>query len=396
MTTDSKPRVLIVNDHFGHEGGAIHGVTTYFFNILPDIDPARAELSLGILRGPHPAADRFSARAGFEPVFLNRSKWDPRALTDLCRLIRQRGVNVLHLAGMKGILLGRLAGRATGCANLIHLHDTQPPSSMMRRLQASLVPWTDLAVGCSEAVRLRAVRTFGMPADRTRTLYNGLPLERFANPGPAASQNIRRELNIPSDAPLIGLIGRFYPMKGHAKLIEALPRLRRQCPGAMLLLVGDGPTRSLCEEQARRTGFSEAVRFTGHRDDIPQVLAALDLLAMPSLFWEGLPYAAIEAAAAGVPTVAYRAPGVDEAVIDRQTGILVECGEVDRLADAMARVLNDHTFHESLAANARRHAQRFSIHRHVEQLTTIYEELAAQRQRSASRQPAAASVRPPA
>ena len=376
-------RVLFVNDHAGYPGGVIHGVTRYFLNVLPRLDPSKVNASLCFLRDRHPAAAELEGR-GLRPVFLNRGNGDPRALMGLVRLVRARGVDILHVAGMKGLLLGRIAAGITRRHAIIHLHDTKSIGVIMRFVQRRVARWTDLALGVSDPVSTLAIREFGISPDRVQTLHNGIPVGEFASPSPAARSRIRRELGISETAPVIGITGRLSSEKGHELLIRAMPLLLDRLPAAVLVVAGDGPTRPACQSLVDRFDLAEAVRFAGYRTDIPDVLAAVDVMAMPSLR-EGLPYAALEAIAAGKPVVAFAVGGLPEIVIDNITGFLAAPGDNVRLAEALSEILSDRDLSARLSEGCHRHAQNFTLERHVQRLEEIYTSVArSPRRREAS------------
>lgn len=364
-------RVLFVSDHLGHANGAVHGVTTYFLETLAAFERARVEPALCILQPPHPAAARFAA-AGLPPIFLGRSKWDPRSFADLLRLMRQREIDVLHLSGEKSLLLGRLAARLVRLPVVAHFHDALPGPRWMRWLQRRLAAHTDAAIAVSEPIRAAALDAFGLIPARVQVLHNGLDVERFAHPAADARRRIRNQLGLAPAAPTLILIGRLNPVKGQQAMIRALPRVLRQCPEAALVIVGEGPDRAACQALAREQGLAARVHFTGQRTDIPDLLAAADVAVVPSLWQEPFPFTALEAMAASRPVVAFRTGGLPEAIVDGQTGLLVPYADEDALADAVARVLTRPELATRLGAAAGRHARTFSIQRHVEQLEALY------------------------
>jgi glycosyltransferase involved in cell wall biosynthesis len=367
---DTPIKVLMMNDHMGYAGGVIHGVTRYFLSVIPHFDPGRVMVTTCFLRGEHPALADFR-RKGIEPLFLRRGKWDPRALTDLVRLVRQLKIDVVHLSGLKSCLLGRLAARMTGCRTVIHHHDTWSLKPSVGFLQRRLARWTDAALAVSDSVRLLMIREYGLPPDRVQTVHYGLDLEEFGQPAPGARERIRREFDIPHDAPTMAIIGRLVPEKGHALLLRSMPAVLERCPGAVLIVVGDGATRGACETIAGDLGIEPAVRFIGYRNDIPDILDAVDVVAMPS-FREGFGYSALEAIAAGKPVVASRIEGLPTIVQDGRTGFLVEPGDARELVEALCKLLCDLKLAQRMALDCRRHAQEFSLDRHVGRLEVIY------------------------
>jgi glycosyltransferase involved in cell wall biosynthesis len=186
----------------------------------------------------------------------------------------------------------------------------------------------------------------------------GIDLERFARGEPA----------LRVDGPLVGNVARLAEQKGHADLLEALAEL----PDVRAAIVGDGPLRAGLEAQARELGLAGRVTFTGERDDVPDLLASMDVFAFPSLF-EGLCLAVIEAQAAGVPVVATPVGGIRETVVEGETGVVVPVNDPQALAAGIRRVLADPPRARAMAEEARRRVfERFSEARMVERTLELY------------------------
>jgi glycosyltransferase involved in cell wall biosynthesis len=149
--------------------------------------------------------------------------------------------------------------------------------------------------------------------------------------------------------------------------------LRARHPDAVLLLVGDGPDRARCEALVEQLGLVRAVRFAGHRHDIADILAALDVAVVPSVCEEGFPFVALEASAAGRPVVAFESGGLPEAVLNGQTGIVVPKGDLAGLSGAIAKLLQDPALARHLGEGGRQNAMRFSMSEHVSELINLYE-----------------------
>ena len=182
----------------------------------------------------------------------------------------------------------------------------------------------------------------------------GIDLDRFDGARPA----------LRSERPLVGNVARLAPQKDHRTLIEAA----RLVPEADFVVAGDGGLRHELERQAA----GSRVRFLGARDDVPELLASLDVFAFPSLF-EGLCLAVIEAQTAGVPVVATPVGGIRETVVDGETGLLVPTGNPGGLAAAIRRLLEDRPAAEAMAAEAKRRVrERFSIERMLDETLRLY------------------------
>ena len=367
-------RVLALSDHLGHAGGKVHGGTTYFVSVLPALKEAGVQLTVCFMSYAHPAAEQLVSR-GVDPIFLNRHWADPRAYRDVKHIVARNDIQMVHLASLKSHYVGRLIARRLGLRSIIHLHDTKRLPLPIRLLQKTVAEHTDLALAVSDPVGELGVSEYGLPQEKVRTLHNGIDVERFADVDREARSRVRMELGLGEEAKVIGIIGRLADMKGQPYAIRAMPMVLEKVPEAILVLVGEGEARRRCEALVGELGLERCVKLVGQRSNMPEVLAALDVVAMPSMFGEGLPYAAIEALAAGRPVVGFPTAGIPEVVVDGETGLLVPPGDVDALAQALIRVLGDDELRERMSVGARKDAQRFTIARHVDSLIAIYREL---------------------
>src|SRR5947199_7119830 len=152
---------------------------------------------------------------------------------------------------------------------------------------------------------------------RKTVIYDGVERDRFARVDDA--EGVREEFGVPPDAALVIHVGRFSPQKNHAGLVAIARALLKRRPETVLLLVGEGSLQEEIRYRMERAGLTPRVRFAGPRDDVPRLLAAADVMVLPSL-WEGLPGVVLEALAAGVPVVASPLPGVRE-IAEHATGI---------------------------------------------------------------------------
>jgi glycosyltransferase involved in cell wall biosynthesis len=239
------------------------------------------------------------------------------------------------------------------------------------------------------------VRAEGRGAARFAVIPNGVDLSRFAAPPPPCS--LRREIAVPPEAPLIGVVARLEPEKGHAHLLAAWPRVAAAVPDAWLVIVGEG---SECQAlRARVEGMpADAARrvvFTGRRDDVAALTAELSVAVLPSLR-EAQGISLLEAMARRVPVVASAVGGIPEVVTDGVDGLLVAPAHADALADALVRLARSPALRRRLgeAGYATVH-ERFSIEAQVRWIQELYDEelrragvLAAPRGRSTNSAPA--------
>lgn len=369
------PPVLFLGDHLGYPSGIMHGVTSYFLNVLPALVGAGVDITACFLREPHPAAAALR-ESGIEPLFLSASPMDPMVVARVTRLAKERRCRIIHAAGIKATLVARVVARRLRARPIIHVHDLLYPPLLVRSLHRAFARSTDTGLCVSEAVREVAVNGYHLPPDRCRVVYNGIRIDAMRNVPPACRASLRNELHIADAADVIAMIGRMHPVKGHRSMFQMLPEIVRSCPATVLLIVGDGPERAACEALAAQLGVQDHVRFLGQRSDIPEVLSAVDLVVMPSQS-EGLGLAAIEALAAGKPVVAYGVSGLREVVSDDRDGKLVAAGDQRAFVETVVTLLRNRQLLESYSRHATTAAERFSLELHIEALLRCYREIDA-------------------
>ncbi len=284
---------------------------------------------------------------------------DVKSFWAVWRLIRRLRPSLLNVGTAKAGLLGGIAGRLSRVPVRIYtLHGIrlETTTGLKRRL---LITAERIACACahrvlcvSHSVRGRAIELELAPAERLLVVgdgsFNGVDVDRFA-PTPerlARAAQIRQELEIPRDAPVIGFVGRFTKDKGIAELARAYEAVRARFPAARLMLLGRFESGDPVPESARR--FIETdpgVIQVGYVPDPSVHYQVMDILALPT-YREGYPTVALEASAAGKPIVATLATGAIDAVEDGVTGLLVPVGD----ADALARAFLDLIEHPELAA----------------------------------------------
>jgi glycosyltransferase involved in cell wall biosynthesis len=257
--------------------------------------------------------------------------------------LRRRAVDVLHTHGYKESFLGAVMGRWAGVRWYVKTeHGRVEPSRGWKRTKMSFYRWLDHWVARGATDRVIAVSedlsrhlTASLPEGRVALIRNGLDPRRIVVSAPPAE--IRHQLGIGEHAPLFGSAGRLVPVKGLGYFLEATRTLLDDLPEARFLIIGDGPLRSDLERQARELGVAHAVHFCGFRTDIADVMNALDVFVMPSIY-EGLPMALLEASVLGKPIVASAVGGIPEVLTSLQ-GWLVPPGDVPALARACLSAL---------------------------------------------------------
>ena len=295
-----------------------------------------------------------------------------RPLVD--RLLRDR-VDILHSHMFGANVWGTVLGRLTRVPVVIaHEHSWTFEGRPIRRVvDRELIGRGATAfVAVSAEDRQKMIEIEGVRAAKIHVLPNGIPPLR-----PPSGKDVRTELGIAADAPLIGSVGELHPQKAFDVLFAAAARLRNRFPGLQVIVAGEGSDRPRLEQRIRALELERTVRLLGRRDDIPDVLASLDIAVCCS-DREGSPLSVMEYMASELPIVATRVGGVPDLIDDGIHGLLVPPQDTDALAGALERMLEDDDLRRHLAANAReRQGREFALAAAVRRTEALYEELFA-------------------
>jgi glycosyltransferase involved in cell wall biosynthesis len=288
--------------------------------------------------------------------------------------------DVIHTNGMKAHLLGGLASRLGHAAGVWHLRDFPPAgwTGQVFRHAARRLPRVVLAV--SDAVA-RAVRLRNTAA-RVVTIHDPIDTRRF-HPGLRGGR-IRQVLGLGPEVPVVGLIAHLTPWKGHELFLDIARAVLNAVGETRFVVVGGsvyetdghaGYARTLAR-RAAALGLSDRVRFLGARQDIPEVLAALDVLVHCPTAPEPLGRVLGEAMAVGRPVVAARCGGIPEVVDDGVTGFVVEPGDAEAFASAVIRLLHDRALCDRFGEAGRTRVEaRFAVDDHVTGVLEVYRAL---------------------
>jgi glycosyltransferase involved in cell wall biosynthesis len=227
-----------------------------------------------------------------------------------------------------------------------------------------------------EGIRTHLIQEVGLPPGKVVSIPTGIDTARF-DPRKADGRAVRGALGIRSDEPLVGIVATLRNWKGHLVFLEAMARVREYLPGARALIVGDGPQRHNIERCLHELRLGEAVILTGHREDVPDVLASLDVVVSASTEAEGVPQVLLQALAMERPVVATAVGGIPEIIQDGETGLLVPPGDAVRLAEAIQTVLTGPAqFRPQAMIGSRRTSRRWSVAHMLDQVERVYSELA--------------------
>ncbi len=299
--------------------------------------------------------DRLRALDFETETFALRRAVDPSAPGRLAALLARRGVQALHSHEFSYAVYGAAAARRLGVPQVCTMHGSQTMTKVWRRRAA--LRWAfrrSRAVAVvSHATRHALSIDLGIPESAMEVVWNGVPEVA------GCAERVREELGIRPGEVVVLAVGNLDTRKGHRLLLRALcEATARGLTRAWRLVIAGGrggPEREPLLSEAALWGVADQVRVLGQRDDVPDLLAAADLFAMPSL-WEGLPLALLEAMLSGTACIASEVSGIPEAIRDGQEGLLVPPGDVDGLAAALTTVIGDDALRERMARAARERA----------------------------------------
>jgi len=309
---------------------------------------------------PGPARLRFVRRLedlGIPLHFFGARHWSsaPSVLLRWTRALRRQRPALLQTFLWHANLLGRLAARLAGVPHVLSGHRAADPRSALRH---RLDRWTDGLVErhvCVSQSVADFAQAHGLPPRKLCVIPNGIDRARFATARPWTPA----ESGLPEGRRWLLFVGRLEPQKGLVELWPEIAHFLSDFRNHDLLVAGSGSQENLLKQRIHGLGLSNRVHFLGRRDDVPELLAACDVVLVPS-HWEGLPNIVLEAQAAGKPLVAWAVPGVAEALGPDPGPQLVPLQDQSAFAEAVRLLASDPSLCARLGERNRAHAATLS------------------------------------
>lgn len=320
--------------------------------------------------------------------------WNPRAdlraFAELFGILRRERFDVVHTHNAKPGVMGRVAARMAGVpcvVNTVHGFDARPDDRLEKRFAFMGLEWiaarfSDLELYQSSADLDRARRLRMKPPSRSEVLGNGVDLRRF-DPARVSGERVndlRRVLGIPPGSLVVGTVGRLVGDKGYRELFAAAREVRAAVPDVAFVAIGDrDPDKADAIDDQELARAGEHVVLTGWREDMPELLALMDVFVLAT--WrEGYPRSAMEAAAMAKSLVLTDIPGCRQVARHGVEGFLVPPRDPGRLASAICLLLRDPALRDRMGAAARATAlERFDETRVADLVVDRYVELLSSR-----------------
>jgi glycosyltransferase involved in cell wall biosynthesis len=297
----------------------------------------------------------------------------------LIHVINNYEIDIVNTHSSRDSWLASIASRLSSQKPVIirtrHL-STPISNNPLSRIVYNHLPHKIITTG--ESIKDSMIERNNFNPDKIVSIPTGIDLEIFKAGKTGA--NIRRAFNIPARAPLIGMVSVLRSWKGHIFLLEAIPDVVKKIPNARFLIVGDGPYKDVIEEKIKEMGIERYVIMTGHREDIPEILSAIDFLVFPSYANEGVPQAVLQAFAAGKTVIASNAGSVSEVVLNNKTGVLIPPRNSSVLTKKIIELLKDKDKRKNMAFAGRKLVESgYSLEAMLNKIERLYNELMTMR-----------------
>ena len=303
----------------------------------------------------------------------------PLTLLALAKYVRDNKIDVIHTTEKpRDAIYGVIVAKLSGSKSVVHMHISY--GEWMSRSLKWAFKNADGMIGVSDFTAHSVVQA-GFPEEKVYSVLNGLALTSSRWNHIHSGDKIREEFSFAPDQPLLGIVARIFPWKGHTDLIHALALIRDEFPDVRLLIVGeadivasDGKTSYIAElkQQIADLHLEENVIFTGFRTDIPELMAAMDVYTMPS--WEepfGMVY--VEAMSQEKPVVCWANGGPKQIVVEGETGFLVTPKDISGFAEATCQLLRDPEMRNRFGKAGRKRVQEhFTSQRMCADVVDVY------------------------
>ena len=310
------------------------------------------------------------------PVAMSRVQY-PRAILAFRRIMMRNRPALLHVNSSRDSWIGGLAARLVSPRVKVvrsrHISTPLNRNLTTRMLYRRLMDF--VIVTGSELTRRGLIERDGLEPDRVAAFPIGIDIEQF-KPG-RPDPDLRRELKLPPEHRLVGLISYLRSYKGHEYFIEAAARVLPRAKDVMFLIVGEGPEENRLRARVASLGLSSNVKMLGFRDDLLNVFRSLDLFVIPSVEGDTIPQVLMQALAMGLPVVSTTVGSIPDVVQDGKTGFVVPPRNADALADRILALLENRTQRTEMGRRGRALVeQEYSLSRMLDRLEDVYAKVA--------------------
>lgn len=357
-------------------GFAVGGAEKHLLHSLGFVDRDRYDVTICSVRQGGPLESEFRDTGFPVEVVSNRGRYDISLITRVADLIRCQRPHILQTTLYYADIIGTLAAQIVPVPVIISVeHGMHDEDDVLRVSELHVIGYrwamkqVDKIVAVSDKIRDSIIQYRNISWEKVITIRNGI--DSTACPDIDMKKK-RAELGLLPEDLVVGIIARLDAVKGHSTLFRALASLKETVPRLKCLVIGDGCLRHDLEEEVLKAGLGSCVIFCGFRNDVPELLRCMDVLALPSLS-EGLPITLLEAMVCKIPVVASRVGGIPEVVIDGLTGFLVPPEDPCALSGVLSKLLKDRGLRRRVGMEGKREVEkRFSIQNEMSAYDKLY------------------------
>lgn len=293
--------------------------------------------------------------AGIHVDVIDEKKNSPaRVMWSIRRILREKKVHIVHTHGYKETFLGGLAARLCQVKGIVRTHhgkgvvDSGRYHRIVEKINSTLL--SDKLISVSEDLK-RCLIEHRFHSNNITVIHNGILCEDVK--ASLSADILKKELQIPERAFVVGTLGRIVPVKGHRYLLEGARKVLGKFDHVVFVVAGDGPLLPEMNNMVKQFGIEDKVRFTGFRGDPFDVMNMFDIFVMTSLH-EGIPTVLLEAMWLGKPVIATKVGGIPEIISHRWNGLLIAEENSNEVASACIELIEDECLRDNLSRNARK------------------------------------------
>jgi len=353
----------------------IGGIERRIVALLPHLDKTRFNVSLCCIKRRGVLADELENLG--VPVYLSpmRSRLNPIDLWKLAKLIKNLKIDIIHTQMYRSNVTGTIAGKLAGVPIIIsNVHIVNEWESVRQLLMDKfLMRFRSKIVAVSEKVRECVIEKIKISLDKCTVIYNGIDLRRFQSV-PILDESYYQSLGLNKNDKIVIMAARLVKIKNHSCLFRAVKTVLESFTDIKFLLAGDGALKDELKAEVDKLGIKNNVIFAGVMDDMEKLYAVSHISVLPS-DREGFSNVIVESMASGLPVIATDVGGNSEAIVDGQTGYIIQCDDDKSLAEKIVCLFKDESLRMKMSEESRKRAEMFSLEKMKEKTETLYQSL---------------------